>query len=324
MIYKLKGDAMKNYLERSLHMEVSIKEAAAVYDKLPLMYKGMYNIFLVSSGGVNWIAIEPKGETSLPQLRKNRAVVEKTAGLNCAVFLQKSNYYSREKMVEEGIPFVLQDKEIYLPFLGVLLSASKSRDIKPVHQISFLTQKILITGIYQPYDKATVTDISKLVGVSKMAVSKCFDEIEYLGIDVMDSKGKSRALTMTGDKRALWEMISPFLRDPVIKRFELIDDVRLKRQAGLSALCSYSLLSDNAYPTYAVTKEDISESGVREKKLAGKNEEKGSVVLELGYFIDVVKAGIQDPLSVSLSLGEYADDERVQLSVEEMFKEYVW
>ena len=315
---------MKNYLEKSLHMDVSIKEADAVYDKLPLMYKGMYNIFRISSGGVNWIAIEPKGEASLSQLRKNRAFVEKTAGLNCAVFLQKINYYSRDKMVEEGIPFVLQDKEIYLPFLGVLLSASKSRDIKPVHQISFLAQKILITGIYQSYDKATVTDISKLIGVSKMAVSKSFDEIEYLGIDVMDNKGKSRALTMTGDKRALWEIISPFLRNPVIKRFELVDDVKLKRQAGLSALCQYSILSDNTYPTYAVTKEDITESGVREKKLAGKNEEKGSVVLELGYFIDVVKKGIQDPLSVSLSLGDYADDERVQISVEEMFKEYVW
>ena len=140
----------------------------------------------------------------------------------------------------------------------------------------------------------------------------------------MDNKGKSRALTMAGDKRALWEMISPFLRNPVIKRFELVDDAKLKRQAGLSALCQYSILSDNTYPTYAVTKEDITESGVREKKLAGKNEEKGSVVLELGYFIDVVKKGIQDPLSVSLSLGDYADDERVQLSVEEMFKEYVW
>jgi hypothetical protein len=31
------------------------------------------------------------------------------------------NYYSRDKMLEEGIPFIWENKQIYMPFLGILL-----------------------------------------------------------------------------------------------------------------------------------------------------------------------------------------------------------
>lgn len=47
-------------------------------------------------------------------------------------------------------------------------------------------------------------------------------------------------------------------------------------------------------------------------------------VFELGYIIDKIKKDVQDPLSVMLSISEEMDDERVEASVNEMLKEYVW
>lgn len=38
------------------------------------------------------------------------------------------------------------------------------------------------------------------------------------------------------------------LRNPVIRRFVLREDMKLEKKAGISALCEYSLLSDNVYP----------------------------------------------------------------------------
>ena len=60
----------------------------------------------------------------------------------------------------------------------------------------------------------------------------------------------------------------------------------LGKKAGITALCEYSLLSDNEYPTYAITKKEITESGIRKMKQVHSGEEIGCVVLELGYFID--------------------------------------
>ena len=162
------------------------------------------------------------------------------------------------------------------------------------------------------------------MNVSKMAVSKSFDEIEYLDIDVMDSKGKSRAITMNGDKRTLWDRIRPFMRNPVIRRIDLAEDIFLKAKAGITALSEYSMLSDNQYPTYAVLKKDLRKKGIPEKKEAIKGEPVGCVVLELGYYLDLIKTNVQDPLSVLLCVEDELSDPRVEGVIEEMMEKYVW
>lgn len=315
---------MRDFLERMLHMDVKITEEPSLFQSLPLILKGQYVGYKVETNGVSWIAIEPKSVIGLSQLRKNRAQVESSSKKNCALFLQHSNYYAREKMQEEGIPFVIKDKEVYLPFLGILLSGKEKRELKPVHRISYLTQKILLDGLYKAYDKATVTNIAERMKVSKMAVSKSFDEIEYLDIGVMDSKGKSRAITMDDDKKVLWERIRPFMRDPVIRRINLRDDIKLKEKAGISALSEYSMLSDNPYPTYAVLKSGLREKMIFDNAQSGKGEEIGCVVLEVGYFMDPIKKSIQDPLSVLMCVGEDVSDPRVEGATVEMLEEYVW
>ena len=55
------------------------------------------------------------------------------------------------------------------------------------------------------------------------------------------------------------------------------------KKAGISALCEYSLLFDNVYLTYAVTKKELKASGVNEEKQVSELEEIGCVVLELSY-----------------------------------------
>ncbi len=315
---------MKEYLEEKLHIKVNIKEAKDMYESLPLSYQGQYEILDVETAGVSWLAMKPKREVGLVQLRKNRAFVQKTIGRNCAVFLEKTSFYSRESMIRDGIPFVLEGKDIYLPFIGILLSGEKERDIQPVQAISFLTQRLLLSGILDQYDQLTVTRLSERLDVSKMAISKCFDEIEYLGINVLGTKGKSRVLNMKGERKELWNTINPFLRDPVIRRFVLKEDLKLDKLAGISALCKYSLLEDNDYRTYAVTKDVLAEYQIKDAQQVRRGEEIGCVVLELGYFIDSVQENVQDPLSVLLTLKNESDDERIELSIEKMLEEYVW
>ena len=81
---------------------------------------------------MHWIAIKPKS----------------AAGLNCAIFMDSTTCYIKEKLIEEGIPFVLAGKQVYLPFIGFLLSSSGERDIVPVQLISYLTQKLILIAIY--------------------------------------------------------------------------------------------------------------------------------------------------------------------------------
>ena len=316
---------MKEYLEKTLRQQVSIKANNSLCDKLPLAFKGRYYFFDIETNGMHWIAIKPKADAGLVTLRKDRAKVQAAAGLNCAIFMDSTTCYIKEKMIEEGIPFVLADKQVYLPFIGYLLTSFGERDITPVQLISYLTQKLILTAIYEKWDKVTVSEAAVRLGVTKTSVTRCFDEIEYLSIDILDAKGKSRAITVSEDRKQLWEKLQSVLRNPVIARYELREDLLLDKKAGITALSEYSLLSDNDYPTYAITKKEITNTGIKKMKRVRRGEEIGCVVLELGYFIDFDNKKIEDPLSVVLSLsGEEKQDERVCISIDEMLEGYVW
>lgn len=316
---------MKDYLEKTLRQNITIEENSNLHHNLPLYFKGRYIFYDIETNGIHWIAIQPKSDVGLVDIKKDIAKVQNASGLNCAIFLKSTTPYIKEKMIENGIPFVLEDKQIYLPFIGLLLSNTGEREIAPVNQISFLTQKLILTAIYEKWDKVTLSSAAIQLGVSKSSIVRCFDEIEYLNINILSMKGKSRVITIQSEIQKLWQEINPLLRCPVITRYELQEDIQLEKKAGITALCEYSLLSDNNYPTYAVTKKELSKTGIKKMKKIRKGEEIGCVVLELGYFIGFNQQPIEDPLSIVLSLTEEEkQEERVIISIRKMLEENVW
>lgn len=316
---------MKTYIEKCLRRPVTIKSNTDLLKRLPLKYKGNYDLFSVFHDGIEWLIIQPKIELRLNLLRHDRNQIEKVSGLNCALYFTKLNHYSKDTMMNEGIPFIIADKQMFLPFLGMLLSERDDRKLIPVHTISFLTQKLLLCALYEKWQGMNVTRIAERLGVTKMSVSRCLDEIEYLDVDILDMSGKTRKILVEDEPKVLWEKIKPILRNPVITKYQLAEDIHLEKKAGISALCEYSLLSDNNYPTYGIIKKELKEVNLKSLRQIMAGEEKGCEVLELGYFIDFKEKQVQDPLSVLLTIsGEDMEDERVQVCIDEMLEDYVW
>ena len=316
---------MKDYIEKCLRRPIIIEKNVKILKLLPLKFKGLYDLFTVQQDGVEWMIERPKGEVRLNTLRHDRNQIEKVSGLNCALYFTKLNQYTKDTMQNEGIPFIIEQKQMFLPFLGMLLSEKNDRRLAPVHTISFLTQKLLLCALYEKWNGMNVTKIADRLGVSKMSVSRCLDEMEYLDVGILDISGKTRKVSVGNDTRKAWESIKPILRNPVISKFQLAEDISLKKKAGISALCEYSLLSDNPYPTYAITKKELNDVQIKSFRQVFGVEEIGCEVLELGYFLDLHGKEIQDPLSVLLSLSEEdMEDERVQICIDEMLEDYVW
>ena len=316
---------IKEYLENALRQNVNIQRDDEMTERLPLVYQGRYDIYKVETNGAVWMIIHPKIDVGLVNLRKDRSKIEKMHELNGAIYFDKTTFYIKEKLLQEGVPFVIDKKTVFLPFLGYLLGNDGERKLPPVHLISFLAQKMLILSIYERWNEVKVSVAARKLNVSVKSASRCFDELEYLDIGVIALKGKYRVITVPKDIKALWDSCTSVLRDPVIRRFELSEDIKLDKMAGISALCEYSLLSDNRYPTYAVTKRELGKTQVKEVREVTVGEEIRCIVLELGYFIDFEGKGIQDPLSVSLSVTtEEKTDERIAMSVKKMLEDHVW
>ena len=116
------------------------------------------------------------------------------------------------------------------------------------------------------------------------------------------------------------------LRNPVIR------DFRLERKpdidmifSGISALAEYSMLGEDECIHYAVSKNQVRSSGLKDMKEVPISEEPGCIVHELGYILPFGNNTAVDPLSAELMLtDEELSDPRVEISLKEMLEEAVW
>lgn len=312
---------MKDYLEKYLQRELKIEEYKT--DKMPLMFKGLYQLYLLSAESFQFVVAEPKQKVKLIDLKKHIIQLEQITNMNCAFCLESITSYIADSLLEMGIPFIIPNRQIYLPFTGIMIKTTRKRKNAFVQEISFLTQKIILSALYEKWQNMNVTKISECMGVTKAAVSKSLHEIEYLNIPILDSYGKNRVITINKDIKSLWSELQPALRNPIVKRLKFENDLKLDNRAGMSALSECSMINDNNYPTYGILKKNI--KSLDTSKAIGLDNEIGCEILELGYLIDYKGKKIMDPFSIILSLtDEEKADERIQMAIDEMLEEYVW
>jgi hypothetical protein len=280
----------------------------------------------MSIAGHGAVLVEPVEHEPLAAIKKQHRQLEIYTGSRCVLALRNMSSYARDAMVKEGIPFVWEGHQVYLPFLGMLLDSTKGRTVPQCEKISFLTQRMLLTALYQSWEEVTVTKAAGMLGVTKTAVSHSFDELEAINIPYLSVKSRARKLTMPKDKQAAWENIKDSLRNPVIATYALKEcPAASLLTAGLTALAGYSLLSEPACPAFAVSKKAISSLKLTKSKLALAEETPACIVQEIGYQIDFGPGTAIDPLSLVLSLNkEETEDPRISMAVDEMLERYVW
>lgn len=314
---------MKEFIEKILHQKIELVPFDCT-DSFPLVLRTNYDCFTMKIEGQECILAVLNGEINLSTLRKQYKRISQITGKYCVLYFKKLNYYSRDKMLEEGIPFIWEERQVYMPFLGLLLQKNETRDLKPCTRISFLTQKLLLTAIYDEWDDVSVTKAAERLSVSKMSVTRVFDEIESLDIPVLKRSGRSRRYARIGNKKEIWEIIEVFLRSPLLREYHLENEFPEKlMKSGISALAEMSMLGDNSYPVYGITKYDVRKKRIEREQEVPRGELPGCIIQELGYCIPFKDGEVIDPLTVYLLLKK-EEDPRVEIALEEMLEEYVW
>ena len=281
----MEAHIMKEYIEKILHRDVLIEPYRDV-ERLPLSYRSGYELSRMTIGGQEALVAVPVEKTPLATLRKQQHQMEIYTGLPCVLYLRDMNYYSRDAMLKEGMPFVWEGHQIYLPFMGTLLDDNPRQAAAAGGQISYLTQKLLLTALYQNWQRVTVTKAAEILDVSKMSITRCFDELEAMSIPYLTVRSRARNLSADKDKKAMWEALRPVMRNPVITAYALkeIPPVVLP-MSGAMALAHYSSLDESGYPIYAITKKELGKINVSGRCLVPAGEIPGCLIQEMGYHI---------------------------------------
>lgn len=317
---------MKEFIQNTLHLQTELKEYKDDRN-LPLYLRSSYRIYQMEITNIHCLLMRPTAKLNLSTMRKNRNQLNQLTGQQCVLGLDALNQYTRDKMIEEGIPFILSGKFIYMPFLGIALHEEKNKRTEAVDKISFMTQKVLLTALYQRVQRCSVADMAKRLDVSIASITRSYDEISALDSNLIVNQGTGRYFIWDHTSKELYQLISSWLRNPVKRQYRL--DKKLHglepHYGGVSALSKYTMLADNVYPTFAITKDEEKKLQLKEALTVPQGEEPDIVIQVVQYILHHQDATCVDPVSAILSLTEEEkNDPRIDQAIEQLLEEQVW
>ena len=314
---------MREYVEKTLHTRVDCEPVDV--SGLPLYLRGLYSLERWTVLGVPFAVAFPVESPTVKTMTKHRDALETALGTPVSFALEGATGYRVGRMLEAGLPFIVPDKQVYLPFLGIALNSGRShaRDGRQtdVGTFSPQAQRLALMALYGDLDGASVTQAAGLLGAAKMTASRAFDELAAADPSIVAAEGRRRVLRPGRDKMAMWRHLEPRMTNPVARehRLDRVPDAELPL-GGVSALCELSMLQDNPWQTFAATKAqertleltaDARGTGLDEP------EDPACVVQVLRYEPVPAPGCAVDPLSAILSLpADEGDDPRVAGEIE--------
>lgn len=251
---------MREYLEQILHQSIQEHPYESL-EKLPLGCRNAFALSIVEIQKQEILIAAPIETMNLTELRKMRIQLERYTGFQCVFYLKKTNWYSVPKMVEEGIPFIWENHQIYLPFMGLLLQRNEHRKPKRCSIISFLTQKLLLKALYEGWQDVSAvqaaekeyTDQYVLIGGAACSVSFEEQEINF----GRTTKDLDIVLIVEARTKEFGEQFWKFIRDgryriraksngePQFYRFDKPEDERFPKMIELFSRTNYMLQEEN-------------------------------------------------------------------------------
>lgn len=263
---------MQKLLSDLLHVEV-IERAYDGQKNLPLFLTGNYQIKLITIAGADLLFVHPKTPVTFSALKKHWGKFEQLTGLPCVIFDDSYTRYGKKRMIELGIPFVFGNEDIYLPFMGVVLMHKRNTTLPDVEKFLPATQKMELMAFYERWNMLSTKEISNRLQFSRMSAGRCLIELQSLGLPLVEIKGKTKYYVFSGTRKMLYELCKSYFINPVVKTYllkEIPDNIHCL--GGISAFAHYSMLAEDRYPTYALSREEYTLLRGKEYELCPKIE----------------------------------------------------
>jgi len=322
----LKG-ALEMYLKESIDENISIQPWDGK-KKLPLFLLELYDFYQAEILGQHCILIEILHEApGIDVIKKHMKAINKTVDEHL-VFLYKSiSWFRRKSLIEHRVPFVVEDGQMYLPFLGLDLKKNVDEPVKKVATFSSSTQLAFLYLLYNGDMTIYATELAAVLNTSNMTASRILNDLYDVGLLTYEIGGKtarSKIYKRIGDPDYYREG-SRYLKNPVRKTVyteKTVEDVLV---AGLEALSMISMINPPQNPVRAISKERLNEIEPYLVKDKDRIADEKLTEIEVWRYNPTLlsKEKCVDLTSLALSLKEI-NDERVEQALEERLKGETW
>ena len=307
------------YLNKILGIEVVYENVALTH--LPNFIATRYRLQLVSMNGQRAIFLYPATELEQSEvLKKHIARIQKNENLPVVLVLKELTYRQKESLLREKIPFIVDGRQIYLPFMAVYLQERCNAEKESREEILPSAQMLLLHFIYGGARELSTSQAAKDLKLTPTSISRASKQLEKMGLLQIKKRGVQRIMQSEDSPKMLFrkaenKLLNPIKRTIYIpKKFVGIDLL----ESGYSALAEYSMLNAPNVKCYATEKisqwNDVMTNSLQDSRV--------QVAVEMWRYNPrkLSTRNMVDALSLALALREDAD-ERVEEAVEEMLNE---
>lgn len=308
-----------DYIGATLGLKVTYNPWAFLND-MPYFITDRYDIQKVALGPVAALMITLKSDfPSVNTLQKHIVRIQKAEQIPVFIKLESISKYRRDALIQAGVPFVVPEKQLYLPFLGAVLTERCDPELESAENLLPSAQAIFFYYLYSKQDRIYVSNAVKELQYSAMSVSRAAKQLVQTGLFEECKEGVQKLLIAKYDRKEMFERMRPFMIDPVKRRIYIAKEY-IPLQcclAGYSAMAHYTMLNAPALACYAA---DVGAKLKGATKLA--NTEHQAEVEIWKYDPNVLsKDGCVDPLSLVMSL-QSNPDERTEEAMDELLEKF--
>lgn len=295
--------------------------------QLPLFLQDSYSYYFTNLCALDLVLMVDNGQEkhSPAMIRKHLNLVRNKTGVDVIYVYDNISSMDRKRLIEQEVPFIIPKNQLYCPMLAMDLRESFRSPRKSLQKLSPASQVLVLYRFFNRDDKmdklGTITGMAKVLGYSKMTMSRAFKEIS-VALNTVTSG------TCVEWDRDCWEAIQPFLRSPVKKQRYLFQNDFSNTpflRAGLTALADYTLLAEPSHKIYAISQNDWQELVLDQKTIHTEKLDEQMVEVEIWSYSPQLFAstGAVDHLSLYLSLQDH-QDERVETALQNLLEQVKW
>lgn len=319
---------MKRTLKEKFGLTANAEEIPAPVG-LPFYLTSGRTFFRVTVGGVTFllIALAKEDRFGVVALEKQLEKYMDSAGMNAAYSMSGLTKVQRDSLIGHRIPFIAAPDQVYLPFLGVLLSnrfqvqrEEKRSRFTPAAQCLFLY------FLYHGRKPVLKKEAAEALRLTRTSITRASAQLAVMGLLTEEAKGTEVWMRPIASGREYYLLGKPHLINPV-SRVITVEGNRLYPTcplAGESALAERSMLNSPRVTVVALGNRDPMLSELKE--VDEKWEPSGFLYrVEIWKYSPILfaQSSVVDPVSMVASLSDN-EDERVQGELEEYMEGIQW
>lgn len=319
--------ALENYLKENIDESIELKKWEE-QENLPLFLLEAYSFYQVSILEVPCLLMFVMGEVpSVDTLVKHIRVIKKIHSGQLIVAFKKITAFKRKNLIAEGIPFLIENGQMYLPFLGLDLKKITNRKIDKPEQFTATAQLVYLMFLYDKLLQINATQMAKRLNVTVMTASRALNELNALGLLEYEVSGKterSKTYRRINDPE-YYQWGYTRLKNPVRKTVYMESLPEICPVAGLEALANQTMINGPTHPVRAISKEMANREKVRMiNDMETLIDKKFFEVQIWHYNPEVLSINHQvDKLSLKLSLDKINDD-RIDMAIQKILEDEPW